>query len=279
MENSAKISVYSGDVITYNHIRYQNCNSTTFGAQAHDVWEMIFLKEGDLNYIIEGSGYRVKPYSLILTRPGYMHYLQFNDCAIYDRYDILFDAKILLPDLYKKIPSDLHVISFEKPEEMLRNFEKMDYYYTHFEGELMGNMLHHLIEETLCNVIISDRLFEFKKEDVFMRNEVLIKAIEYIKENLESDFSLDELCQELYITKGYLHKLFKQILDISPKKYIISKRLAKAQRAIRHKKKPTEVYAECGFTDYSAFYRNYKKFYGYSPSDELNVKKIREIKS
>ena len=279
MEIYGKISMYADDTIIYNHNKFQNCNSTTFGAQAHDVWEMIFLKEGDLNYIIEGSGYRVKPYSLILTRPGYMHFIQFNDRSVYDRYDILFDSKILLPELYKKIPSDLHVITFEKPDEILKSFEKMDYYYNHFDGAIMGNLLHHLIEEILCNIIISSRLYDIEKEDVVMKNEVLMKAIEYIKDNIGNDFTLDELCQTLYITKGYLHKLFKQTLDISPKKYIISKRLAKAQRAIRHKKKPTEVYAECGFTDYSAFYRNYKKFYGYAPSDELNVKKIREIKS
>ena len=55
---------------------------------------------------------------------------------------------------------------------------------------------------------------------------------------------------------------------MSPKQYIISKRLAKARKMIRRGERPTAVSAECGFGDYTTFFRNYKKYFGYSPSLE-----------
>lgn len=279
MQRVSKFSEYSDDVITFNHIKFENCEEVYFPAQTHDVWEMIFLKEGDLNYTIEGNIYKVKSQSLILTRPGYTHFLQLNDRTVYDRYDILFDAGIVHSALCKKIPKDLHIAVFDKPNEVFVRFKKIDCYSEHLEEELVGNMLHHLIEEIFCDILVSERLLKIEKEEVFIRNEMLIKAIDYIKENIGKSFTLEELCGELYVSKGYLHKIFKQNFDISPKKYILSKRLAKAQRAIIKGKKPTEIYSECGFEDYSVFYRNYKKTYGYAPSDELKVKKIREIQS
>ncbi len=279
MENSAPVSSYNDGTILYNHIKYENVSKKLFGAQTHDVWEMIFLKEGDLNYTVEGNIYHVKSNSLILTRPGSAHVLQLNDTKVYDRYDILFDNSILTKNIQKQIPPDLHVITFEKPEMILFLFEKLDYYYKYFDGEIMGNILRFCIEEVLYNSLISSHIFDFEKEDIYKKNDILIKAIEYINANISTNFTLDTLCQEIFITKGYLYKIFKQFLDISPKKYIISKRLAKAQLAMKDKKKPTEIFFECGFTEYSTFYRNFVKFYGYPPSDESNTQKIIEINS
>ena len=51
------------------------------------------------------------------------------------------------------------------------------------------------------------------------------------------------------------------------------KRLSKAQQLIAMGKKPTEIYTECGFTDYGTFFRNYTKHFGFSPSqrDEIFI--------
>jgi AraC-like DNA-binding protein len=80
--------------------------------------------------------------------------------------------------------------------------------------------------------------------------------------------NIDEICGELFITKSHLHHLFIKHLNITPKKYITSRRLAVAQREISLGAKPTEVSVRCGFTDYSTFYRAYKKLFGHPPSDK-----------
>jgi len=61
------------------------------------------------------------------------------------------------------------------------------------------------------------------------------------------------------------------VMQISPKRYITAKRLALAQREICSGGKPTEVCLECGFADYSAFYRAYVAHFGKKPSDKSIV--------
>ncbi|MBE7034478.1 MAG: helix-turn-helix domain-containing protein, partial [Ruminococcaceae bacterium] len=64
--------------------------------------------------------------------------------------------------------------------------------------------------------------------------------------------------------------LFSEHLEITPKKYINTKRLILAQKKIRQGEKPTQIYPKCGFSEYSTFWREYKNYFGYSPSEEAD---------
>ena len=81
------------------------------------------------------------------------------------------------------------------------------------------------------------------------------------------------------MSKSHLHHLFSEHLMVTPQKYILSKKLTIAQRELRLGRKPTDVYTDCGFADYTTFFRAYKKFFGHSPSTEINMDIIRKIQS
>ena len=49
-------------------------------------------------------------------------------------------------------------------------------------------------------------------------------------------------------------------------KYVLEKRLILANKKIRQSVNPTVAASECGFADYSGFYRQYKKMFGVSPA-------------
>ena len=89
--------------------------------------------------------------------------------------------------------------------------------------------------------------------------------------------SLELICNELFITKSYLNKLFNLYLKMSPGKYIASKRLSAAQKEIRAGVNPTEVFAKVGFGEYSTFYRSYRAYFGYPPSEEKGRVVVRNI--
>lgn len=57
-------------------------------------------------------------------------------------------------------------------------------------------------------------------------------------------------------------------LKLRLKNTFLEKRLIMAQNMLIMGNKPTKVYEECGFNDYTAFYKNYIKFFGRSPSKE-----------
>jgi AraC-like DNA-binding protein len=86
---------------------------------------------------------------------------------------------------------------------------------------------------------------------------------------------LDEICNELFITKSHLHHLFMEQMGVSPKKYVMEKRLELAHRELTLGAKATEIYAACGFADYSSFFRAYKKHFGHSPAQTPKTDCVR----
>ena len=243
---------------------------------SHDIWELIFLKKGDLSYMVEGKVYRVTKNCLILTRPSRHHSITINAPFEYERYNILFAENLLSAEVLQQIPANIDIISFEGNELVQGLFKKTVYYSENFEGEVLKDLLLHLTEEILCNVLIASRDMD---PSMYTVNPIINQAVKYINENITSPLTIDAICDELYITKSHLHHLFVKHLMITPKKYITSKKLVMAQRELRSGGKPSDLYLAYGFSDYSTFYRDYKKHFGHSPSEEAGIQITPEITS
>ena len=270
-----KFSVFKSENFYFDHISFKE--PPNFPFHTHDICELIFIKKGNISYIVDGKTYPLARHCLVITHPGESHAIKVNDNTEYERYDFLLDEKELPSNIYNSIPNNISVINFEGNTLILDIFQKANYYCENFEGAKLKNILLHLMEEVLYNVVLASKNLDLN--GVYTVNPMINKAIAYIEKNITTAIDIDSICKELYITKSHLHHLFIKYLEISPKKYIISKKLLISQRELRVGKKPTEVYLACGFSDYSTFYRDYKKYFGHSPSDEINTKIIRKIQS
>lgn len=249
-----------------------------FPMHNHDIYEMIFLKKGDISYMIEGKIYQPTKNSLLLTPPLQNHAVLFNSPVPYERYNIVFDERTLNPLAYKKLSSETIIINFDSHPIVTDLFTKMDYYYECFKGDDRKVLLMHLVEEVICNTSLLSQNNE-QSDMVYTTNSVIQDTIAYIERNIHTPFHVTTMCNELYISKSHLHHLFMKHLKVTPQKYILSKRLSLAQRELRLGRKATDIYTDCGFTDYSTFFRAYKNHFGHAPSEEININIVRKIQS
>ena len=95
---------------------------------------------------------------------------------------------------------------------------------------------------------------------------MLTDALVYIRDNLFTVRDVGEIAAALHVTESYLFRIFRTELSTGPARYVTEKRLLAAQSMIRLGRRPSEVFSECGFQDYTAFFRAYKKFFGTAPS-------------
>lgn len=94
------------------------------------------------------------------------------------------------------------------------------------------------------------------------------KSVLYIEQNcLKRDFSLGKAAVKSFMSETYFRKLFKKEFGISPKQYVIEKRveyakglLAAGYFSIR------EIALQCGYNDEKHFSSEFKKHTGVSPS-------------
>ncbi len=269
------ISKYEDGKILYNHIIMQEKN-IEFDVHAHDICEMIFIKKGNVLAVIGAKTYKLRKGSLIIFRPHIPHRI-IVEGDDYERYDIIFDEKQLANKMFDKIPQNTDVIDCSGSGIIEDLLKKIDYYYMNFEGKNIKLLVTNIIEEIVLNLTLIAK--EGTDDGLISVNPTINRAVEYIDEFYTEDITIEDICKRLYITKSHLHHLFTSHLQISPKKYVNFKRLAKARNLIRMGTKPTEVYLSCGFTDYVTFFRNYKNQFGHSPKDELNTEIQRRIES
>jgi len=101
----------------------------------------------------------------------------------------------------------------------------------------------------------------------YKQNEMIAPVIEYITRNLSKSMSVEEIAKANHISTSSLAHLFKKEMNIPIYQYIIKKRLILAHRKISDGELASTAAIECGFNDYSGFYKQYKKLFNCSPSE------------
>ena len=97
-------------------------------------------------------------------------------------------------------------------------------------------------------------------------NPTVEEIVRYLNAHLSESITLDDLSARFFISKYYLNTVFKKYTGTTVMNYVTHKRLAAARQSIRRGTPPTDAAQECGFGDYSAFFRAYKKLYAQPPS-------------
>ena len=89
---------------------------------------------------------------------------------------------------------------------------------------------------------------------------VVSKALTIIDEKYAENLSIEKLSALLYVSPSTLAHKFKRELNISVYQYITKKRLALARKLIEQGESLSNAALNSGFSDYSCFYRLYKKY-------------------
>ena len=108
---------------------------------------------------------------------------------------------------------------------------------------------------------------------------LLEKCISYIMDHItDPELSVEDTAKYADISEEYLRRIFRAKYGVSPKEYILVKRLEQAKAMIEYGDiKLNCIPYECGFTDYPYFSRMFKKRVGTPPLQYLKqVKQGKE---
>lgn len=105
-------------------------------------------------------------------------------------------------------------------------------------------------------------------------DERMLKVHNYINCNIDREISVTELSDMVYLAKPYFIRQFTQTFGVSPLKYIIKKKLEKAQLLLlTSDMQVQEIARMLSYNDHSYFVRQFRKTIGMAPNEYRQMMK------
>ena len=243
-----------------------------FKGEKHNYFELTYVDRGTLFTTVEGKRYELKEKELMIYGPGQFHTQDIPEGCSCSYVTIIFDMETVVYD-----EESTH---YELLLNKVFGYDKKIYtliktFVTESTSQIpyMNSLMLCLLQETIIRLLQSE--FIGKKNDrpvtgarQHYQDELLEKILAYIDETIFEPLSIAELCQKFSMSRSSLQILFKENMDISPKKYINEMKLEKSRQMIcENKYTISEIALMLGFNSIHYFSRAFTQKYHMAPSE------------
>lgn len=266
---------YRSQDLEYHHELNQFPDENNFFFHVDPYCEIYGFISGDCYFQVEGTRYELKGPTILILGQGEAHSLNLITKMPYEREVVHFTpelVKIMDPDglllepFFNRPFGEKNLISVdkEKSKQLWAYMNAMHSTSTDPQVQRLTMLayLFPLLYEIRCEYNRLSKTVLDKEEDA------VDKIVKYINDNLGEKLNIEDIARQFFLSPSQLNRIFKQRLGSSVYQYIQLKRLLKAHLLLKSGKASGEVARICGYTDYSCFYKAYRKNFGVSPGSE-----------
>lgn len=256
-----------------------NLSPPTVEFHQHLFYEIFFLLSGNVDYIIEGRTYHLRPGDILLTSNMDLHRPVIYPGKPYERIVIWLTDRYMeiLKELFEESLVNCFTDSALKNYRLIRpdsgNIMKLkqlcDKISTARHNNELGDLALSYAYMTEFLVQIA-RIYHDASDSIknyVVENENINRILVYINENLTENLSLDLLAKQFYVSKYHLSREFKNFTGLSIYQYIMKKRLIVSRNMLRAGSSVMDACMKCGFNDYSNFLKAFKREFAKNPSE------------
>ncbi|MBQ8281411.1 MAG: helix-turn-helix transcriptional regulator [Lachnospiraceae bacterium] len=244
-----------------------------FTMHVHEHYEIYLFISGHAKYIVEGSVYPLEPGTVIIIRPTEIHKAEIIGEQQYERYSVNFST-----DFLENIDPEHRLMkAFDSHPHGLENM--------YHASDFVNNRVYDTFKQ-MCSAGSEDdydkrlRIYtglfslleEINTAYINRNTQERIKPpsqseqiVRYVNKHLFEELSVPIIAEKFHMSTSQLSRIFKKGAGCSIWEYISAKRLSMARIKIHNGMNAQTAGEECGFKDYSSFYRSYVKRYGVSP--------------
>lgn len=247
----------------------------------HEFDKIVIFLSGTASYIIEGRSYFLEPGDVLLVSHHLIHKPIIDPSDPYERVVLYLDPGFIRAHSTKD--ADLTAC--------FRLARRRQFALMRPEGEQRQQL--HLLLEQLERALadrgfgsgllartcflqllihlnrVMDRDHTDRDKSASRHDPKIERVLSYINEHLSEDLSVDLLAGQIYTSKYHFMRRFKDLTGCSVHRYITQKRLLAAAALLRSGVSAQTACARCGFQDYSAFQRAFRRQFGTTPRDMM----------
>lgn len=238
----------------------------------HDFYEIYYLADGIMRYIIADDFYEISKNDVVLIPRGLIHNTSYGEGG----------TKRLLINFSETLISDTSLLSvFDKKIVKLseRDGFVFEGIFKNIENEQARNDKY---SRTLITQYLNELLILFSRSEVKDASpkldgytQIMQDAVKYINLNFSQDLTLSHLSLKFGLSNSFFSRKFKEITGFGMSEYITLVRIKNAEKLLCDgKRSVTDVAFSCGFNDCSYFAATFKKIMGITPhkfsSEKIN---------
>ncbi len=245
---------------------------------SHDYFQIYYVLRGNLTHHLQGRKAPLSGGDVFILPPNVPHYIEVHEgetdffalsftpefiqgtenVAVSDFLQVLVNTPLqkIQPKLVLPHSDTLFVDTLLK--RIHKEFEAKE-----TAGEAMVR------ECTLVLLTLFARLyFEENAESIALgfKKETFLHCLEYVQNHFNQNITLDEISKRFAISRSSFCNLFLSAAGVPFKEYLNTYRIQSACQMLKEGEKASSVAEKCGFSDFSTFYRNFKKRIGLSPT-------------
>lgn len=235
------------------------------------MYKIIFLISGDRIFEIGNERITVSDGAVAVQVPG----KRIGFERISNRTNCYLQIMVH-PKIFENIVGD---------KDFLRAFDKTTdknkvFYPAKFKTQTCFNMLNsifdvldkhlgriHLLSKIFSIISEFDMEFDRTSEKFNGADNYSVNIVGYVEKHFTEKLTIEKLCNKFFISRTTVNTIFKNYTGVTFLKYLNFLRAKEANRLIRESRfSMKSISSLCGFSDYSTFYREYKKFFDVSPN-------------
>lgn len=242
----------------------------TIEFHAHDFLELYLFLDGSVTYYIEDQVYDLCPGDLLIIPPGRMHRpVIVNERAAYERMVLWVELDYIarIDSAAGELQAALRGIGANGYRVPLRGDDLI------FAASLFRRIVKMerggVFTSSAIRLYLKDAFEAYSLVEKEARGEtaVIPQVIRYLTEHFREPLRLDDLAARFFISKSYLNRHFKSYTNATVYAYLMALRITHARRMLREGATAAEAGRECGFSDYSTFYKAFKAQTGITPQE------------
>ena len=227
--------------------------------------------------------YTATPTPLTLTLPFYIteagHFRAEADYKVerdeHDSYLLLYTIKgsgTVVSDKVSltALPHNAVMINCHNYHKYFSNNEEWEFIWIHLKGSAVAAMFDVLYPNAVNIISVKDFL-SFEQQQTSQKrqhSDDINVVIVFIQNNYSDSISIDDMIQNIHISKYHFIRLFHRIMGTTPYNYLTNYRINKSKLLLRTTNKSiAEISEECGFLDTSNFISQFKKNTNQKPTD------------
>ncbi len=214
----------------------------------------------DIGYEYNKPGYyhnrKDGPFYLLAYTKSGEAFLTYRGKEITVRPNSLIFISLLEPSVIETFDSDweiyfLHVVGSDI-DNIYKTATKHGFYIENFDGKFFIDRINEIYDSYTTNYdkyFVSKQIYSLlldvlKQTENNSCSDMVARAVRYLEQNFSKNISIENMCQELFVSKFHLIRKFELEMKLSPKQYITFLRIQKAKSLLTHTEKSVKEIAQ-----------------------------------